>query len=121
MRQRYRIERSMHLGVIIEIDKDVAALASRAWPRCDKPGPRRRATGYPGPNLPGPFLQSGCGVATDVEFDVAMQADIDEVARGVLHKRPLARGISDHQGDIVFAQQAHEILILERGMSHFER
>src|SRR6185503_9002403 len=87
------IEGGVHLGVVVEVAVDVEGL-----PRADAPGPA----------LEGPLR-----IAARVEDLVAVKAHVHEVGRDLLHERPLAGRVGDHERDAMLAQEAQEGRVAE--------
>src|SRR5437764_1324215 len=114
MSQRHRIKRRSHFDVIVEVNEDVALAGPFDGPRSDQAGIVRSAASRPGANLPLPTLKGGIAVTAHIEFFVAMQADVNKVARRILHEWPLACGVRDDESDVVLDQEFDELFDHER-------
>lgn len=116
--QALRIDRSMHLGVVIEVDEDIARGAmARVFRTCSAaihyfPAPR------PVDNSPGPCVNGFGTIAAGVEFLIAVQTAIDEV-RGDIHEARPVDGVGDDRSNAVLAQECDEFLGNEAFMTHF--
>src|SRR5881275_1384581 len=102
-RQGPCIEWGVHLGVVVEVDKDIAFL------RFCFGGNQLR---IPGLLSLAPKFQSRCppiqraiAVTAGVELGVAMETAINEICGQVFGIRPLPSGISENESHIEFVQQ----------------
>ena len=68
----------------------------------------------------GPFVEGFGGVAGGVEFFVAVEAEVEEVAGEVFHEGPFAGGVGDDEGDLVGAEEGDEVGGFEGGVADFD-
>lgn len=114
-----RVERRANLGVVVEIDIDVAGFSSwRARSACMRAF--RLAAFRPGPHAVRPERQGAIAVSAGIELLRPMQAAIDEIRRDVGKQRPV-HGIGADERDVVRAQQFDESSRLEALVAHLER
>jgi len=90
------------LGVVVEVDVDVAAL------------------GEPVLGIRGPLLQARLAVARGVLARVAVQPHVDEVARDLAPHREVRRIAHAHR-DAVLAQHRGDLVVEPRAMTQLER
>lgn len=103
------IDRCTHLGVIFEIDEDIArGAAARVLCTCpaaidDFPALR------PLDNSTGPCIKCFRTVAAGIEFLVAMKSAVNEI-RGDNHEARPINGVGDNRSDALLAQERDELL-----------
>ena len=101
--QAHGVVRGVHLDVVVEVDVNVAPLGAARW-WCRELGALRLAAVAPRANALGPTLEGRVGVAAFVELRVAVQTNVDEVARQVFEEWPAAGRVGDDERDVLFAQ-----------------
>jgi hypothetical protein len=100
--QRHRVAGRFHCDVVVEVHVDVEAVG---MPPADRAGPRAKCL---------------VAVATGVQLDVAVEADVDEVRGHVVQVRPRARGVGDDERHVVGSEQAGNRRVGEAGVPHLQ-
>ena len=118
MREGHCIERCMHFGVIVEIDKYIPMICAER--RADAGGISWSSALRPGANFASPSTERLIGIATHVEFLISVQPNVDEVRGRVFHEGPFSCGISNDEADLVSPQQIDEMSAHEGRMTHLE-
>src|SRR5690606_17727950 len=101
------IHRSANLGVVVEIDIDVASSGTMPGAIRDAFHPVGIVSPDPGPDPRRPSLQRGIVIAADVKLLGAMQPAIDEVAGQIHDERPVD-AVGTNEGHAVPPQQVDE-------------
>src|SRR5258707_12180067 len=104
-RQAERVERGADLGIVVEIDIDVAPLVGRS--RGGAATVLRRAAGRPEGDSRRPAIERRVVIAADIELPGAVQGQIEEIAGDVLEIGP-RDGVGEDEGDVVAPQQRDE-------------
>src|SRR5438477_8514500 len=86
-----RVERRLHLDVIVEVNINVASVT------------------VPGADAPRPARERTLGIAAGIDLYVAVKPYVHEVRGDMEHLRPLASRVGDHQADVVLAKQCDEL------------
>lgn len=107
------VEGGVDLGVVVEVDEDVAGLRGGEVGVDAACGAEVRMVGGggsaagPSDDALGPEVKGIVGVVARVELLGAVEAEIDEGGGGVEEERPVG-GVGDDQADVVLAEEVDE-------------
>ena len=104
--ERDRVERGVHLDVVVEVDEHVPRRP--VGRRRHRVLAHRRPAREPLPHPLRPPVERIGRIAADVELGVAVQADVDEAGGHVLEVRELPGRVGHDERDVVRAQQRDE-------------